>query len=135
MLKQEHIVRHMLENDLFSQWLGIEVVGMSDTTVELKMTVRNEMTNGHKVAHGGITYSLADSTLAFTVNYHGLKSMSTDTSVSHLKPVMAGDVLKSKSCIKKLGRTLAWIDVDITNQKEELVAQFRGTAYRSSDEW
>ena len=135
MLEGEGIVTHMLENDLFSKWLGIEVVECSNSLVSLQLVVREEMTNGHKVAHGGIIYSLADSTLAFTVNFHGLKAMSTDTSVSHLKPVFKGDVLRSSSQIKKMGKTLAWIDVDIFNQKDELVAQFRGTAYRSSDNW
>ena len=66
--KAAHIVRHMMENDAFSQWLGIEVVANSAGSAVLKMTVREEMTNGFGIAHGGITYSLADSALAFASN-------------------------------------------------------------------
>ena len=70
--KAEQIVSKMIENDAFSQWLGIEVINVSEGTCKLKMTIRDEMTNGFKIAHGGISYALADSALAFAANSYGL---------------------------------------------------------------
>ena len=63
----------MLKNDPFSQWLGIEIVSFDDQHCELSLLIRPEMCNGFGVAHGGITYSLADSALAFASNADGIK--------------------------------------------------------------
>ena len=40
------VVDHMMKNDLFSQWLGIEVLEIREGYSRLKMTVRKEMING-----------------------------------------------------------------------------------------
>ena len=81
------VVDQMYNNDPFSQWLGIERVEDGEGTSILKMTVRREMLNGFAIAHGGITYSLADSALAFASNSHGIQSVSIETGISHIKPL------------------------------------------------
>ena len=81
----------MLENDHYSQWLGIERLGETPGTCQLKMTVRKEMLNGFGIAHGAITYALADSALAFASNSHGRHAVSVETSISHLLPVREHD--------------------------------------------
>ena len=91
MLTPAEIVQKMMAEDQMSQWLGIEVTSYSKGNVVCEMTVQKEMVNGFNIAHGGITYSLADSALAFSVNAHGIQSVSVETSISHLKPVKIGD--------------------------------------------
>src|SRR5215213_2196895 len=91
--KAQKIVDHMINKDLFSQWLGIERLAEGKGYCKLRMTVRPEMCNGFEIAHGGITFSLADSALAFASNSHGKQSVSIETSISHIKPVKAGDIL------------------------------------------
>ena len=86
------IVNAMYDQDAFSQWLGIEIIEVSEGNCQLKMTVKKEMLNGFKIAHGGIAYSLADSALAFAANTHGNKSLSLETSISHLEIVKKGPV-------------------------------------------
>ena len=93
----EKVVDKMYNNDPFTKWLGIEIVEVKEGSCELKMAVRGEMLNGFSIAHGGITYSLADSTLAFASNSHGRKSVSVETSISHTKPCVAGDVIIAKA--------------------------------------
>jgi len=87
------IINKMFDQDAFSQWLGIEIIDVSEGFCQLKMTVRKEMLNGFQIAHGGIAYSLADSALAFASNSHGRKSLSVETSISHTVSVKEGDVL------------------------------------------
>ena len=70
------VVDKMINGDAFSQWLGIEIVELSEGCCKLKMIVRDEMTNGFNIAHGGISYSLADSALAFAANSYGTQSLS-----------------------------------------------------------
>ena len=131
----EKIVNKMFEGDAFSQWLGIEIIKVEEGFCELNLTVREEMTNGFKIAHGGITYSLADSALAFASNSHGRKSVSVETSISHTKQCLVGDVLTAKAIEKSISHKIAIYEITITNQKDETVALFKGTVYRTSKDW
>ena len=129
------IINKMFDQDAFSQWLGIEIIDVSEGFCQLKMTVRKEMLNGFQIAHGGIAYSLADSALAFASNSHGRNSLSVETSISHTVSVKEGDVLtvttKELSLSDKIGVYL----ITIINQSNEDVAYFKGTVYRTSKEW
>ena len=129
------VVDAMYNNDAFSQWLGSRRVEDGAGKSGLEMTVRNEMTNGFDIAHGGITYSLADSALAFASNGHGRQSVSVETSISHVKPVKSGDVLRAVATERSLGNKIGIYDISITNQKDETVALFKGTVYSTGQEW
>ena len=131
----EKVVGKMYDNDAFSQWLGIEVVEVKDGYCELKMTVRKEMLNGFQIAHGGIAYSLADSAVAFASNSHGRKSLSVETSISHTVSVKEGNVLTATTEELSLSDKIGVYFITITNQKDEEVAYFKGTVYRTSKEW
>ncbi|MEN9370058.1 MAG: hypothetical protein RI952_923 [Bacteroidota bacterium] len=133
--KAKEIVAQMMEADAFSQWLGIEVLDAKPAFSKLQMTVRKEMTNGLAVTHGGITYSLADSALAFASNAHGRLSMSIETSISHIHPVKCGDVLTAIAVEKNCSNKFAIYDIEIINQENVKVALFKGTVYRTSKEW
>lgn len=131
----QQVVDTMYNGDAFSQWLGIERLEERPGYCKLKMTIRPEMTNGFKIAHGGISYSLADSALAFASNGHGTQAVSLETSISHTKPVNNGDTLWAVAEEKNLSRKTGLYEVRITNQNKELVALFKGTVYRTGKEW
>ena len=133
--KASRVVDQMFNNDPFSKWLGIERVEESAGYCLLRMTVRNEMLNGFSVAHGGITHSLADSALAFAANAHGIQSMSIETSISHTKKVLEGDILTAKTKEISLTKRVGIYQIDVTNQSNEIVALFKGTVYRTGKEW
>lgn len=135
MTRPSKIVDRMFNHDSFSQWLGIERVEDGAGVSVLRMIVRKEMLNGFGIAHGGITYSLADSALAFASNGHGIQSMSIETSISHTKKVTEGDVLTAKSKEISLTKRVGVYQIDITNQNNEIVALFKGTVYRTGKEW
>ena len=129
------VVDKMMSGDAFSQWLGIEVLEISEGYCKLKMTVREKMTNGFKIAHGGIAYSLADSCLAFAANSDGVQSVSVETSISHTKKVVSGDTLTATAKeINKSSKT-ALYNISITNQNNIEIAHFKGTVYRTGQEW
>lgn len=129
------VVDRMYNNDPFSKWLGIERVEDGAGKSILRMTVRPEMLNGFSVAHGGITYSLADSALAFAANGYGIQSMSIETGISHTKKVVEGDVLTASTKEISLTTRIGIYQIDITNQNNEIVALFKGTVYRTGKEW
>src|SRR5688572_27026896 len=91
------VVDHMMEHDLFSQWLGIEILSVKEGYSKIQMTVRKEMINGFGVVHGGIAFSLADSAFAFACNNRNILSMALDTSINFTKVVNVGDILTAEA--------------------------------------
>jgi acyl-CoA thioesterase len=130
-----NVVNWMMQQDLFSQWLGINILDAEPGYCKLKVFVRPEMCNGFGVAHGGIAYSLADSALAFASNAHGRKAVSIETSISHIKPIQVGDMLIATATEKHLSSRLAIYEISITKQDNTLAALFKGTVYRKDEEW
>ena len=131
----QRVVDKMINGDAFSQWLGIKVIEISEGKCTLEMTVRDEMTNGFNIAHGGIAYSLADSALAFAANSYGIQSMSIETSISHTKKVKSGDVLKAITKEVNKSKKTAIYYITITNQENMEIAHFKGTVYRTDRKW
>ena len=134
-LSPKEIIDKMMAADKMSQWLGIQILSYNPGAVSIKMIVQPEMVNGFDVAHGGITYSLADSALAFSANSHGIRSMSIETSISHQKMVKVGDELTVHSKELSLSRKIGVYEMEILNQNSDLVAHFKGTVYRSGKNW
>ena len=129
------IVSKMFDQDAFSQWLGIEIIEVSKGYCQLKMTVRKEMLNGFQIAHGGIAYSLADSALAFASNSNGKKSLSVETSISHTVSIKDGDQLTATTEELSLSDKIGVYLITITNKKNQKIAYFKGTVYRTSKNW
>ena len=129
------VVQTMMDSDWFSQWLGINVIEVAPGSAKLEMSIRKEMLNGFAIAHGGITYSLADSALAFASNGHGRKSVSVETSISHLVALKEGDkitaIATEESCSNKIGV----YSIVVINDECHKVALFKGTVYRTSSLW
>jgi acyl-CoA thioesterase len=124
----------MYERDAFSQWLKIRRLEEKPGFCILEMDVRSEMVNGFGIAHGAITYALADSALAFASNSQGRKAVSIETSINHLKPVKTGDVIRAVAEEKSLSNKLGIYHIQVT-RGDELVALFKGMVYRKDEEW
>ena len=131
----KRVVDKMISGDAFSQWLGIEVLEVTEGSCKLKMTVRDEMTNGFNIAHGGISYSLADSALAFAANSDGIQSLSVETSISHTKKVMIGDTLIAETQEISKNKKSAVYNINIIDQDNIEIAHFQGKVYRTEREW
>jgi len=127
-------VQEMYRQDHFSQWLGIDILEVGPGRCRIAMTVRDEMANGFGMAHGGITFSLADSAFAFASNSRGPQAVSIETSISHLSPVFSGEKLiahaRELHRSKRLGRYV----VDIFKEGHDRpVALFTGTVFIKND--
>jgi acyl-CoA thioesterase len=136
MLSPKEIVNTMMAADYFSQWLGIEILEAKEGLSKLQMTVRKEMLNGFGIAHGGITYSLADSALAFASNSHGQKAVSIETSISHTNPLKENDIIIAEACEETCSNKIGIYTIKITKRSDlKVVALFKGTVYRTSKNW
>ena len=129
------IVAQMMEADAMSQWLGIEILESAPGVCRCQLNVRDDMVNGFGIAHGAITYALADSTLAFAVNAQGRHAVSVTSTIQHLAPVMLGDVIESQAIMRSAGQRVVHVDVEVTNQRGERVAWLTATGYKRSTSW
>ncbi len=121
----------MLQQDAFSQWLGIELLEIREGYSRIRMTIRKEMVNGFGIAHGGIAFSLADSAFAFACNNRNNLSVALDTNISFTRAVQIGDTLTAEATEIHNGRSTGVYSIGIFNQRNEQVALFKGTCFRT----
>ena len=124
----------MLSQDAYSQWLGIEILECEIGRCKVAMTVRKEMLNSMQKAHGGITYSLADTAFGFAANTHGKFAVSIETSINHIEAVNEGDYLVAESIIEKVNNKLGFNIIEV-KRGDEMVALFKGVVYRTNKDW
>ena len=116
----------MWRDDNASKWLGMKVEDVRPGFARMSMTVLPNMVNGHNLCHGGLIFTLADSTFAFACNSHNQRAVAAGGSIEFLAPAFLGDVLTAEGVEQSLqGRTGVY-DMRVTNQKGELIALFRG---------
>ena len=136
-MSESEIIDTMMANDYFSQWLGIKILEQTKGTCKLSLIVRKNMLNGFGIAHGGITYSIADTALAFAANSNGVKSVSIETSISHIVSLKENDELIAEAFCETETEKLGHYKVKLflKNRPEQLVALFKGIVYKTSKTW
>ena len=127
----QKVTDKMMEVDYFSQWMGVKILAVDEGYSKIQMTLRKEMLNGFGIAHGGITFALADSAFAFACNSDGKITVALDVSISFPKAGKEGDILIAEAKqINKTNRTGLYL-IEVKNQREELVALFKGTCFKT----
>lgn len=132
MNKSQQILEKMLENDAFSRWLGLVVDDITEGGCRLHYTVKPNMLNGFHIIHGGVLFSASDSAFAFACNSHGRMSVALDVSITFTKAAKLGEVLTVEAKEVYLGNKTSVYDIITRNEQAEIVAVFKGTAYRTS---
>ena len=107
-------------------FLQMELLACEPGRARLRMTVREPMLNGHRICHGGLIFTLADSTFAFACNSHNKVTVAAGASIEFLKPAHLGDVLTCEGVEQVLQGRHGIYDMKVTNQHGETVALFRG---------
>jgi acyl-CoA thioesterase len=116
----------MWADDNATQHLGMRLSDVRAGEATMTMTVRPEMTNGHKICHGGYIFTLSDSAFAFACNTYNQRVVAQIAQVSFLAPAFEGDVLTARASETwRKGRGGIY-DVHVTNQNGERIAEFRG---------
>ena len=135
MKEPKEIITMMLNHDAFSKWLNINLIKIEKGYCTLSCKINHQMLNGFNILHGGITHSLSDSALAFAANAYGYKCVSIETSISHIKPVKEGETLTIIATEIHRGKSIGFYEVNILNEKDNLVSKFKGTVKISQDLW
>ncbi len=134
MMEGNKIPKKMLSLDAFSQWLGIEILECEVGRCKVGMTLRKDMLNSMNKAHGGITYSLADTAFGFSANTFGKYAVSIETSINHIVALEEGDYITAESVIEETKNKLGFHIIEV-KKGEEMVALFKGVVYRTGKDW
>lgn len=130
----EKVVARMMEKDEFSRWLGIDVIKADEGYCELQMKVRKEMLNGFDIMHGGISYSLADSAVAFAANSYGKIAVTIDALMHYPAAAKEGDTLTAIAKKLRITNKTGVYDITVKNQSGVDIGIMRGTVYITSKE-
>jgi acyl-CoA thioesterase len=120
----------MYERDRASQAMGMQIGAIGPGYAELTMTVRADMLNGHAICHGGFIFTLADSAFAFACNSYNLTTVASGGAIDFVAPAREGDVLAAMARERSVSGRTGVYDIEVTNQRGETVAYFRGKSYR-----
>ena len=124
------VANRMFENDRASRGLGMVIAAVAPGRAELTMTVRADMVNGHAICHGGFIFALADSTFAFACNSYNFNTVAQGCSIEYVAPAREGDLLTARGHGRSLSGRTGVYDIEVTNQRGETIALFRGKSYR-----
>lgn len=116
----------MYEADGCSRALGMELLEVRAGYARLSMAIRPEFLNGHQICHGGLIFTLADSTFAFACNSYNVNTVAAGCSIEFLRPVQPDDVLTAEAVEQVLSGRNGIYDIRVTNRAGEAVAMFRG---------
>ena len=131
MSETQRILSTMLAKDNFSRWMGIVVDEYKEGYCKLHYTITEDMLNGFSSVHGGIIFSGADSAFAFACNSHGILSVALDVHITFIRAAKAGDIMHVTAKEIHTGNKTSFYDIITTNNNEEVVSVFKGTAYRT----
>ena len=121
----------MLARDRMTAWMGLVVDEIGPGYCKLHYEVTDTMLNGFDVIHGGVLFAAADSAFAFACNSHGVLTLALDAAIHFTRPARIADKLTVEAREEHSGNRVGVYDVRTTNEVGELVALFRGTAYRT----
>ncbi|HEX4884389.1 MAG TPA: hydroxyphenylacetyl-CoA thioesterase PaaI [Casimicrobiaceae bacterium] len=124
------VADRMWANDAASQALGMQVVDVGPGTARVTMRVRRDMLNGHDICHGGFIFTLADSAFAYACNSYNLVTVASGCSIDFLAPAREGDELVAHAHERSASGRTGVYDIEVTNQRGEKIALFRGKSYR-----
>ena len=122
----------IFQKDRFAEYVGIELVTASPGTATVRLEIRQEHLNGMDLVHGGAIFALADFAFAVASNSHGTAALGINATISYLKAARGG-VLTADAVEVAKNHKLATYQINITNEKEDLIAVFQGTVYRKKD--
>ena len=128
----DKVLSKMLTHDEFSKWLGIVIDEYKEGYCSLHYKIRKEMLNGFGIVHGGVLFAAADSAFAFACNSHGRLSVALDVTINFAKAVEVDEVLTVEAKEVYVGNRTGLYDVMVRNESGEIVAVFKGTAYRTN---
>jgi acyl-CoA thioesterase len=122
-------VETMMAADAASRMLGIALDDHGPGWARTRMTIRDDMVNGHGMCHGGIIFSLADTAFGCACNSWGSVTVAAGCDIVFIAPAHLGDVLVAEARVRSRYGRGGIYDVTVRHG-DRLVAEFRGRSHQ-----
>ncbi len=116
-------------NDKFAASNGMKILDVAEGYGKSELVVEDSHLNGVKILQGGAIFTLADLSFAVASNSHGRVAVGLQNNINYIKPGFKGDTITAEAKEISRGRTISTYEVLVTNQNNELISTFQGTAY------
>jgi acyl-CoA thioesterase len=128
----QDVAAAMMRDDQAGKHLKIELEKIASGSAITRMEVRDDMVNGLGICHGGVTFTLADTTFALACNSRNRKTVAVECTINFVAASKVGDVLTAEAREISVKGRIGIYDITVRNQNSELIAEFRGTSYGTS---
>jgi acyl-CoA thioesterase len=120
------------ENDRFAKLLGFQIEEFNVGVAKVSVLIKEEHLNAANVVHGGFLFSLADYAFALASNSHNKLSLAISANImfQHAKP---NGKLYAYAKELSIGNKIATYEVQISDEKDSVVATYTGTVYRKDN--
>ena len=135
MSQAQRIAEVIWPADAASQWLGMRLEEVRAGYARLSMRVTAHMVNGQQVCHGGLIFTLADSSFGYACNTHNQRALAAGASIEFLAPACLDDLLVAECSEAASAGRRGVYDAKVTNQKGETIALFRGKSATVKGTW
>ena len=125
--------QEFFKNDRFADSVGIELTEVKVGYSKAQLTITDIHLNAGNRTQGGVLFTLADLALAAAANSHGTLAFSLSSNITFLRASGTGDTLYAEARERYTGRSTGYYQIDITNQRGELIATFESSVFRKSD--
>lgn len=120
----------MFERDHAAHALGMQIVHVGPSSALLRMTVRQDMVNGHQICHGGMIFALADTAFAYACNSGNLATVASACQIDFIAPARRDETLEAEACERVTAGRTGIFDVTVRTSEGRVVALFRGKSHR-----
>lgn len=125
--------QEFFKNDHFAGKVGVELMEVKEGYSKARLVITEEHLNAGHRTQGGALFTLADLALAAAANSHGALALSLSSSITFLRGSGPGDTLYAEARERYVGRSTGYYQIDVTNQKGELIATFESSVFRKGD--
>lgn len=126
--------QEFFKKDLFATNAGIELIEIQEGYSKARLAIKEEHLNAGGRTQGGAIFTLADLALAAAANSHGTLAFSLSSNITFLRASGTGDTLTAEARERYIGRSTGYYQIDITNQKGELIATFESSVFRKEQQ-
>lgn len=125
--------QEFFKKDRFADKAGVELVEIKEGYSKARLVITEEHLNAGHRTQGGALFTLADLALAAAANSRGILAFSLSSGITFLRSSGPGDILYAEARERYVGHTTGHYQVDITNQRGELIATFESSVFRKGD--
>jgi acyl-CoA thioesterase len=122
----DKVARAMLSAEGTGPAWGVEIEEAREGYARIRMRLRESMLNGHRIAHGGMIFALADTAFAYACNSRNLKTVAAQASIVFLDAAREGELLVAEAEEQALAGRSGVYNVRVRGEDGRAIAVFQG---------